>query len=637
MKRNILHIIASLAVLLFAFAACSTKKNTSGTRFYHAMTARFNTYFNGSEAFKEGVFAQQDGHKDNYTELLPIFNVRDKKTAGIGKSNFETAIEKCEKAIKQHSIKAKPKTNVNKRKTAEDKAYLARKEFNPFLRHAWLLMGKAQFQQGDFIEAASTFNYICSLYAGQPEVVSVARAYLARCYVELEWPYDAEDALRRIRRDSIEGDGEKEYNASYADYLILVEQYKEAIPYLQSTIKKERNKQQRARLNYLLGQLYHETGNDAEAYKALRRVIRANPTYELSFSAQILQTEVMAEGNHNKVVKKLKRMARNKKNKDYQDQIYYALGNIYLANKDTAHCIGAYEKGKKALDEVSEVIDLIEETEEEDLVPELDALLNTAEEDLEDMRIRSLLRGKYDGYNALLTLHSGAGGTESCDWVSMLYRMYTRYAEKSGFKVTELDRLDGDEAGIKSVDFKIEGENAYGYLKAEKGVHRLVRISPFDANKRRHTSFASLEVMPEIEDDGDVEIRSEDLKVTTFRSSGAGGQHINKTESAIRIQHIPTGIVVSCQNERSQIQNREMAMKMLRSKLIELKESERLANEQNLKGEIKKIEWGSQIRSYVFCPYTLVKDHRTGCETGNIQAVMDGDIQPFIIDYLKKS
>ena len=299
--------------------------------------------------------------------------------------------------------------------------------------------------------------------------------------------------------------------------------------------------------------------------------------------------------------------------------------------------IAAYEKGKKALDEVNDVIDLIEETEEEDLVPELDNLLATAEADLEDMRIRSLLRGKYDGYNALLTLHSGAGGTESCDWVSMLYRMYTRYAERNGYKVTELDRLDGDEAGIKSVDFKIEGENASGYLKAEKGVHRLVRISPFDANKRRHTSFASLEVMPEIEDDGDVEIRSEDLKVTTFRSSGAGGQHINKTESAIRIQHIPTGIVVSCQNERSQIQNREMAMKMLRSKLIELKESERIANEQSIKGEIKKIEWGSQIRSYVVCPYTLVKDHRTGYETGNIQAVMDGDIQPFIIEYLKKS
>lgn len=299
--------------------------------------------------------------------------------------------------------------------------------------------------------------------------------------------------------------------------------------------------------------------------------------------------------------------------------------------------LASFEKSQKAIGDVNEVIDLIEETGEEELVTELDGLIAAAEEDIEEMRIRALLRGKYDNYNALLTLHSGAGGTESCDWVAMLYRMYTRYAEKSGFKVVELDRLDGDEAGIKSVDFKIEGENAYGYLKAEKGVHRLVRISPFDANKRRHTSFASLEVMPEIEDDGDVEIRSEDLKVTTFRSSGAGGQHVNKTESAIRIQHIPTGIVVSCQNERSQIQNREMAMKMLRSKLIELRESERMEKEQNIKGEIKKIEWGSQIRSYVFCPYTLVKDHRTGYESGNIQAVMDGDIEQFIVDYLKKS
>lgn len=299
--------------------------------------------------------------------------------------------------------------------------------------------------------------------------------------------------------------------------------------------------------------------------------------------------------------------------------------------------LASYEKSKKAIADVNEVIDLIEETGEEELVSELDNLMAAAEADIEELRIRALLRGKYDNYNALLTLHSGAGGTESCDWVSMLYRMYTRYAEKNGFRVIELDRLDGDEAGIKSVDFKIEGENAYGYLKAEKGVHRLVRISPFDANKRRHTSFASLEVMPEIEDDGDIEIKAEDLKVTTYRSSGAGGQHVNKTESAIRIQHIPTGIVVSCQNERSQIQNREMAMKMLRSKLIELRESERMEKEQDIKGEIKKIEWGSQIRSYVFCPYTLAKDHRTGCESGNIQAVMDGEIEPFIVDYLKKS
>ena len=229
------------------------------------MTARFNTYFNGSEAFKEGVLQQQKGHKDDYTSLLPMYAIRNKATASMGKSEFETAIEKCEKAIKQHSIKVRPKTNVNKRRTDKEKAYLARKEFNPFLHHAWMLMGKAQFQQGDFIEAASTFNYICGLYAGQPEIVSVARAWLARCYVEMEWPYDAEDVLRKIQRDSIGNEGMREFNASYADYLILVGQYKEAIPYLQKAIKKEKSKQQRARLNFLLGQLYHETGNKGEA------------------------------------------------------------------------------------------------------------------------------------------------------------------------------------------------------------------------------------------------------------------------------------------------------------------------------------------------------------------------------------
>lgn len=304
MEKRFLHIIASGFVFLSLLTACSTKKNTSGTRFYHAMTARFNTYFNGAEAFKEGVLEQQKGHKDNYTDLLPMYAVRNKSTAAMGKSNFETTIEKCEKAIKLHSIKARPKSNVNKRKTAKEKAYMARKEFNPFLRHAWLLMGKAQFQQGNFIEAASTFNYISGLYAGQPEIVSVARAYLARCYVELEWPYDAEDVFHKIQRDSTGSEGKREFNASYADYLIFVKQYKEAIPYLQKTVKKEKSKQQRARLNFLLGQLYHETGNRAEAYKALRRVIRANPPYELSFNARILQTEAMASGNHNKMVKK---------------------------------------------------------------------------------------------------------------------------------------------------------------------------------------------------------------------------------------------------------------------------------------------------------------------------------------------
>lgn len=251
--------------------------------------------------------------------------------------------------------------------------------------------------------------------------------------------------------------------------------------------------------------------------------------------------------------------------------------------------------------------------------------------------MQTLLRGKYDSCDAIITLHSGAGGTEACDWTEMLYRMYICYAEKKGYTLTEYDRLAGDEAGIKSVTFKIAGDNAYGYLKAEKGVHRLVRISPFDSNARRHTSFSSVEVMPEIEDSGEIVIRPEELKVDTFRSSGAGGQHVNKTESAIRITHLPTGIIVACQNERSQVQNRERAMKMLMSKLIERRESERMEEAASIKGEIKKIEWGSQIRSYVFCPYTMVKDHRTGCETGNVQAVMDGDIDAFIIDYLKKS
>ncbi len=299
--------------------------------------------------------------------------------------------------------------------------------------------------------------------------------------------------------------------------------------------------------------------------------------------------------------------------------------------------IASYEACKKSLDDANEIIDLIEETEEEDLVPELDKMMETAVKDIEDLRIRALLRGKYDSSNALMSLHAGAGGTEACDWCQMLYRMYCRYAETNGFKVTEIDRLAGDSAGLKSVDFKVEGENAYGYLKAEIGVHRLVRISPFDANKRRQTSFASVEVMPEVDDDNAVEIKDEDIRIDVYRSSGAGGQKVNKTETAIRITHFPTGIVVTCQNERSQLQNKEMAFKYLRSKLIEKQIEERQQAEAALKGETKKIEWGSQIRSYVFCPYTLVKDHRTGYEMGDVQAVMDGDIQGFIIDYLKKS
>lgn len=323
-----------------------------------------------------------------------------------------------------------------------------------------------------------------------------------------------------------------------------------------------------------------------------------------------------------------------------KEEVYTNLQKSTEYSKKAQHVrnkINAFDKAEKAISDAEEMVTLAEEENDDTFLGEIDKELSTAEKDIEDMRLRALLKGKYDGCNAIMTLHAGAGGTEACDWTEMLYRMYICYSEKHGYKITELDRLDGDSAGLKSVSFKVEGDNAYGYLKAEKGVHRLVRISPFDANAKRHTSFSSVEVMPEIEDTGEIEIRPEDIKVDTYRSSGAGGQHVNKTESAIRITHIPTGIIVACQNERSQIQNREQAMKMLMSKLIERKEAERLQEAQDIKGEIKKIEWGSQIRSYVFCPYTLVKDHRTGAENSNVQAVMDGDIDGFIIDYLKKS
>ena len=299
--------------------------------------------------------------------------------------------------------------------------------------------------------------------------------------------------------------------------------------------------------------------------------------------------------------------------------------------------ISSYEKGAAALSDAEDVIDLIEETEDESLIAELDEMLSIADKDIEDMRIRAILKGPYDSHNALLSLHAGAGGTEACDWCQMLYRMYCRYCEKMGFKVYELDREAGDGAGFKSVDFRVEGENAYGYLKAEMGVHRLVRISPFDANKRRQTSFCSLEVMPEVEDDNEVEINDDDIRIDIYHSGGAGGQNVNKVASAVRITHFPTGIVVQCQNERSQLQNKAMCFNMLRSKLLEKKIEARQAEAAAMKGDVKKIEWGAQIRSYVFCPYTMAKDHRTGYEKGDIQAVMDGEIHGFVIDYLKKS
>lgn len=298
--------------------------------------------------------------------------------------------------------------------------------------------------------------------------------------------------------------------------------------------------------------------------------------------------------------------------------------------------LGHIKKNSAKIDDCQSIIELLETENDQSLFDELVRELASLQQDLETLRLDTLLTGKYDSYNAIVTLHAGAGGTEAQDWTQMLLRMYQMFAEKNGYKFSILDLLDGDEAGIKSVSFLVEGENAYGYLKCEKGVHRLVRISPFDSNARRHTSFASVEVMPEIDDDTAIEIRSEDLKIDTYRSSGAGGQHVNKTESAIRITHIPTGVVVACQTERSQIQNRETAMKMLRSKLVELKEAEEMEKLSQIRGEIKKIEWGSQIRSYVFQPYCLVKDHRTNFETSDIQGVMNGDIMPFINDYLKK-
>lgn len=285
---------------------------------------------------------------------------------------------------------------------------------------------------------------------------------------------------------------------------------------------------------------------------------------------------------------------------------------------------GEQENIKKDSDLYAEIKEVLEETE-------------SLENNIEKLEISTLLSGKYDSNNAILTIHPGAGGTEAQDWAEMLYRMYTRWASQNGYDIKELDYLDGEEAGLKSVTFLVSGEYAYGYLKGEMGVHRLVRISPFDAGGRRHTSFASLEVLPEIAEDIEIDINPDDLRVDTYRSSGAGGQHINKTSSAIRITHIPTNIVVTCQSERSQIQNRETAMKMLKSKLLNLKEKENKEKIEDLKGVQMDIAWGSQIRSYVFCPYTLVKDHRTNYETGNVQAVMDGDLNGFIDSYLKWS
>ena len=297
--------------------------------------------------------------------------------------------------------------------------------------------------------------------------------------------------------------------------------------------------------------------------------------------------------------------------------------------------VATYEKLATQFDDIETLIEMGYEENDASLIPEIEEMLSEFVTTFDNIRIKTLLSGEYDGDNAILSLHAGAGGTESCDWAQMLFRMYSKWADSRGYELVVLDSLDGDEAGIKSITFQINGENAYGYLKSEKGVHRLVRISPFNAAGKRQTSFVSCDVMPDIEEDLDIEINEDDLRIDTYRSSGAGGQHINKTSSAIRITHLPTGIVVQCQNERSQHQNKDKAMQMLKAKLYLLKEQENAEKAAGIRGEVTEIGWGNQIRSYVMQPYTMVKGHRTGVETGNVDSVMDGKIDLFINGYLK--
>lgn len=296
--------------------------------------------------------------------------------------------------------------------------------------------------------------------------------------------------------------------------------------------------------------------------------------------------------------------------------------------------VETYEKLQNTYEEIEILLEMGYEENDASVLPEIESALEELASEYDAIKIKTLLSGEYDKDNAILTLHSGAGGTEACDWVSMLYRMYLRWADSKGYSVEELDYLEGEEAGIKSVTFQVNGTNAYGFLKAEKGVHRLVRISPFNAAGKRQTSFASLDVMPDIEEDVDIEINDDDIRVDTYRSSGAGGQHINKTSSAIRITHFPTGIVVQCQNERSQLMNKNKAMQMLKAKLYLLKQQEQMEKASGIRGEVKDIGWGNQIRSYVMQPYTMVKDHRTNVEVSNVDGVLDGKIDPFINGYL---
>ena len=341
------YIIIWLVAISMLMAGCSMHKNTSTNRFWQSFTAKYNTYYNGSQAYIDGTQEKEKGNKDNYTEMLPLFPVGNKNSRALGKGNFDRTIEKMEKTIKQHSIKAKPEWKKSRRKTAKDKEWLGRREYNPFLWKAWLMMGQAQYQKGEFEEAAATFSYMSRLYLTQPQQNGIARAWLARCYAELDWLYDAEDMIRNMSRDSIHYKAQNDWDAALASYYLKSGEFEKAVPYLRKTIRHEHHRIQKAREWFLMGQVQSTMGNREEAYKAYQKVIRQNPPYELEFNARIAQTEVMAKGNYKKMINRLKRMARSDNNKDYLDQVYYAIGNIYLMQNDTARAIGAYEKGNE--------------------------------------------------------------------------------------------------------------------------------------------------------------------------------------------------------------------------------------------------------------------------------------------------
>jgi len=347
MMRKTLHIIISIAVIALMTAACSSHKNTAKSRFWQSFTAKYNTYFNGSQAYIDGSLEKEKSNKDNFTEQLPLYTVGNKESRTLGKGNFDRTVEKMEKTIKLHSIKAKPEWKKTRRKTDKDREWLSRREYNPFLWKAWLLMGKAQFQKGEFDEAAATFSYMSRLYQTQPAINAIARAWLARCYTELDWMYDAEDVMRNMKRDSIHYKAQSEWDATYANYYLRNGELEKALPYLRKVIKHEKRKTQKARLWFISGQVQAALGQQKPAYKAFQKAIAQNPPYELEFNARIAQTEVMAKGNAKKMIGKLRRMARSDNNKDYLDQVYYAIGNIYLAQRDTANAIAAYEKGNE--------------------------------------------------------------------------------------------------------------------------------------------------------------------------------------------------------------------------------------------------------------------------------------------------